>query len=26
VRKIIPRLKSAGARGIVEYSLTKVID
>jgi ATP phosphoribosyltransferase len=26
VRKIIPRLKAAGARGIVEYPLTKVID
>jgi len=26
VRKIIPRLKSAGARGIVEYPLNKVID
>ena len=26
VRHIIPRLKSAGARGIVEYPLTKVID
>ena len=26
VRMIIPRLKSAGARGIVEYSLNKVID
>ena len=26
VRKIIPRLKSAGARGIVEYPLTKIID
>lgn len=26
VRKIIPRLKSAGARGIVEYPLSKVID
>jgi ATP phosphoribosyltransferase len=26
VRQIIPRLKAAGARGIVEYPLTKVID
>jgi ATP phosphoribosyltransferase len=26
VRHIIPRLKAAGARGIVEYALTKVID
>jgi len=26
VRNIIPRLKSAGARGIVEYPLNKVID
>jgi len=26
VRNIIPRLKSAGARGIVEYGLNKVID
>ncbi len=26
VRKIIPRLKTAGARGIVEYPLNKVID
>ena len=26
VRQIIPRLKSAGARGIVEYPLSKVID
>ncbi len=26
VRRIIPRLKSAGARGIVEYPLSKVID
>ncbi len=26
VRNIIPRLKAAGARGIVEYALTKVID
>ena len=26
VRHIIPRLKSAGARGIVEYALNKVID
>lgn len=26
VRKIIPRLKAAGARGIVEYPLTKIID
>jgi ATP phosphoribosyltransferase len=26
VRTIIPRLKAAGARGIVEYPLTKVID
>ena len=26
VRQIIPRLKSAGARGIVEYGLNKVID
>jgi ATP phosphoribosyltransferase len=26
VRQIIPRLKSAGARGIVEYPLNKVID
>jgi ATP phosphoribosyltransferase len=26
VRKIIPRLKSAGARGIVEFPLNKVID
>ncbi|MCC6123915.1 MAG: ATP phosphoribosyltransferase [Pirellulales bacterium] len=26
VRKIIPRLKAAGARGIVEYPLSKVID
>ena len=26
VRKIIPRLKMAGARGIVEYPLTKLID
>ncbi len=26
VRNIIPRLKSAGARGIVEYPLTKVIE
>lgn len=26
VRRIIPRLKEAGARGIVEYPLTKLID
>ncbi len=26
VRQIIPRLKAAGARGIVEYPLTKLID
>ncbi len=26
VRQIIPRLKSAGARGIVEYPLNKIID
>jgi ATP phosphoribosyltransferase len=26
VRQIIPRLKSAGARGIVEYPLSKIID
>jgi ATP phosphoribosyltransferase len=26
VRHIIPRLKTAGARGIVEYPLNKVID
>ena len=26
VRHIIPRLKAAGARGIVEYPLNKVID
>ena len=26
VRTIIPRLKEAGARGIVEYPLNKVID
>jgi ATP phosphoribosyltransferase len=26
VRNIIPRLKAAGARGIVEYALTKIID
>ena len=26
VRKIIPRLKTAGARGIVEYPLTKIIE
>ena len=26
VRHIIPRLKAAGARGIVEYPLTKIID
>ena len=26
VRHIIPRLKTAGARGIVEYPLGKVID
>ncbi len=26
VRRIVPRLKAAGARGIVEYPLTKVID
>ncbi|MFP6692941.1 MAG: hypothetical protein VB875_07980, partial [Pirellulales bacterium] len=26
VRTIIPRLKAAGARGIVEYPLTKVIE
>ncbi len=26
VRNIIPRLKSAGARGIVEYPLSKIID
>jgi ATP phosphoribosyltransferase len=26
VRTIIPRLKAAGARGIVEYPLTKIID
>jgi ATP phosphoribosyltransferase len=26
VRHIIPRLKSAGARGIVEYALTKIIE
>jgi ATP phosphoribosyltransferase len=26
VRRIIPRLKAAGARGIVEYPLSKVID
>ena len=26
VRKIIPRLKAAGARGVVEYPLSKIID
>lgn len=26
VRRILPRLKSAGARGIVEYPLSKIID
>jgi ATP phosphoribosyltransferase len=26
VRHIIPRLKEAGARGIVEYPLSKIID
>ncbi len=26
VRHIIPRLKAAGARGIVEYPLSKIID
>ena len=26
VRHIIPRLKAAGARGIVEYPLNKIID
>ena len=26
VRRIIPRLKAAGARGIVEYPLTKLIE
>ena len=26
VRRIIPRLKAAGSRGIVEYPLTKLID
>ena len=26
VRRIIPRLKAAGARGIVEYPLNKLID
>jgi ATP phosphoribosyltransferase len=26
VRNIIPRLKAAGARGIVEYALTKIIE
>ena len=26
VRRIIPRLKAAGARGIVEYPLNKIID
>ena len=26
VRNIIPRLKAAGARGLVEYPLNKVID
>jgi len=26
VRQIIPRLKAAGARGIVEYPLNKIID
>lgn len=26
VRKIIPRLKAAGARGVVEYPLNKIID
>ena len=26
VRHIIPRLRAAGARGIVEYPLTKIID
>ncbi len=26
VRHIIPRLKAAGARGIVEYPLTKIIE
>ncbi len=26
VRNIIPRLKAAGARGIVEYALNKVIE
>jgi ATP phosphoribosyltransferase len=26
VRHIIPRLKAAGAKGIVEYPLNKVID
>ena len=26
VRKIVPRLKAAGAKGIVEYPITKIID
>jgi ATP phosphoribosyltransferase len=26
VRHIVPRLKAAGARGIVEYPLSKIID
>ena len=26
VRKIIPRLKAAGAKGVVEYPLSKIID
>ena len=26
VRKIIPRLKAAGAKGIVEYGISKLID
>jgi ATP phosphoribosyltransferase len=26
VRMIIPRLKQAGARGIVEYPISKIID
>jgi ATP phosphoribosyltransferase len=26
VRSIIPRLKQAGARGIVEYPISKIID
>ena len=26
VRKIVPQLKAAGARGIVEYAINKIID